>query len=98
MPPETTYVPSLDAQAPLVSLAGLVKWLRITPGYAAKLRNSGVFPPYRDSDGNLREDRFDLFDCVGRYLSHLRTQLKQKPTSELRQANLARAQAQTETF
>ena len=97
MPP-TTYVPSLDAQAPVVSVDGLVHWLRITSATVAQLRNSGAFPPWRNPEGEIVADRFDLFDCVGRYLAHLRAKLKQKPTSELQQANLARTQAQAETF
>jgi hypothetical protein len=98
MPSQTTYVPSLDAQAPVVSVDGLVHWLRITSATVAQLRNSGAFPPWRNPEGEIVADRFDLFDCVGHYLAHLRAKLKQKPTSELQQANLARTQAQAETF
>jgi hypothetical protein len=91
-------VPSPDAQGPVVSVDGLVHWLRITPATVAQLRNSGVFAAWRNPQGEIVADRFDLFESFGRYLSHLRAKLKQKPTSELQQANLARTCAHAETF
>jgi hypothetical protein len=95
MPSHTTYVPSLDAEAPVVSVDGLVHWLRTTPATVAQLRNAGVLTPWRTGDGEIVGDRFSLFEAVGGYLAHLRAKLKQKPSSELQEARLASIRAQT---
>jgi hypothetical protein len=75
-----------------------VHWLRITPATVAQLRNAGVFTPWRNGDGEIVGDRFNLFDAIGGYLGHLRAKLKQKPSSELQEARLASIRAQTEAW
>jgi hypothetical protein len=72
MQPETAFNSVLGAQVPLVSLDRLARWCRITAQVAGRLRNLGVFPEYSDLDGELVEGRFNLFDCIGHYISHLR--------------------------
>jgi hypothetical protein len=54
-----------------------------------------VLVPWRNGDGEIVGDRFDLFDAVGRYLSHLRQKLKAGPSGELQEARLASIRAQT---
>jgi hypothetical protein len=65
------------------------------------LRNEGLFAPVRNADGDMVPDRYNLCDCVGRYIGRRRQKLKTvtegKPKTAYERVNLDRVKAATET-
>jgi hypothetical protein len=60
-----------------------------------------LFAPSRNADGDIVPDRYNLLDCVGRHIAHLRQKLKTvtegKFKNEYQEVNVERLKAATET-
>ena len=98
---ESRFVFITSQTVPSAELSTVTDWCRLSAQDASRLRNEGLFAPIRNADGDMVPDRYNLCDCVGRYIGRLRQKLKDvieaNPKTAYERVNLERVKAATET-